>query len=119
MSRSFIVTAIGALLIASVVTALAADKPANATRGKQLYMSTGCFQCHGTSGEGGGFAGPKVAPTPIPREAFVLQLRKPRARMPVYTDVVMPDKDVDDIYAYLQAIPKGKTAADIPMLKGL
>ena len=39
--------------------------------------------------------------------------------MPVYTAVTMPDKDVADIYAYLQSVPKGKTAAEIPILKGL
>jgi hypothetical protein len=39
--------------------------------------------------------------------------------MPVYTAVVMPDADVADIYAYLQGIPKGKTAAEIPILKAL
>jgi hypothetical protein len=31
----------------------------------------------------------------------------------------MPDADVADICAYLQTVPKGKTAADIPMLKAL
>ena len=31
----------------------------------------------------------------------------------------MPDTDVADIYAYLQSVPKGKTAAEIPMLKAL
>ena len=39
--------------------------------------------------------------------------------MPVYTAVVMPDADVADIYAYLLSIPKAKTAAEIPMLKGI
>ena len=106
-------------LLSAAALALAADKPANVSRGKQLYMSTGCYQCHGTTGEGGGNAGPRVAPSPMPYEGFLMQLRKPRARMPFYTDVVMPDKDVADIYAYLLSIPKGKTADEIPMLKGL
>jgi len=111
--------ALGVTLIIGVASALAADKPANTTRGKQLYMATGCFQCHGTTGQGGGNAGPRLAPTPMPYEGFMLQLRHPRARMPVYTVVVMPDQDVSDIYAYLQSVPKGKTPADIPMLKAL
>jgi mono/diheme cytochrome c family protein len=101
------------------VRAVAADKPANIARGKQLYIATGCYQCHGTRGEGGGNAGPRVAPGPMPYEGLLIQLRKPRARMPVYTAVVMPDADVADIYAYLQSIPKGKTASEIPMLKAL
>lgn len=106
-------------LVAGIASAPAADKPGNVTRGKQLYMATGCYQCHGTSGEGGGNAGPRVAPSPMPYEGFLLQIRKPRARMPFYTDVVMPEKDVVDIYAYLLSIPKGKTVDEIPMLKSL
>jgi mono/diheme cytochrome c family protein len=119
MHRSLIATAVlGATLIVGLTGALAADKPGNAARGRQLYLATGCYQCHGTRGAGGGNAGPRLAPTPIPFEALMLQLRHPRARMPVYTDVVMPDTDVADIYAYLQSVPKGKTAAEIPMLNG-
>jgi mono/diheme cytochrome c family protein len=116
--------AVGAVLAAGLAcvtaTALAADKPAaNIARGKQLYIATGCYQCHGTRGEGGGNAGPRLAPGPMPYEGLLIQLRKPRARMPLYTAVVMPDADVADIYAYLQSIPKGKTASEIPMLKAL
>jgi hypothetical protein len=39
--------------------------------------------------------------------------------MPIYTAVVMPDADVADIYAYLLTVPKGRSAAEIPMLKGI
>jgi mono/diheme cytochrome c family protein len=117
MRRSFIAAAVlSVALIAGLTGALAADKRGNVTRGKQLYLATGCYQCHGTRGEGGGNAGPRLAPGPMPFEGLVLQLRHPRARMPVYTDVVMPDADVADIYAYLQSVPKGKTAAEIPLL---
>jgi mono/diheme cytochrome c family protein len=111
--------ALAAVLLTATlsVTVLAADKAGSAARGKQLYMDTGCYQCHGTRGAGGGNAGPRLAPTPIPFEGFKLVLRQPRARMPVYTEVVMPDQDVADIYAYLMTVPKGKTAADIPLLE--
>jgi mono/diheme cytochrome c family protein len=109
--------AAGVMCVTFGASALAADKPGNVTRGKQLYMATGCYQCHGTRGAGGGNAGPRLAPTPIPFEGFKLVLRQPRARMPVYTNVVMPDQDVADIYAYLMSIPKGKTAAEVPLLE--
>ena len=110
---------VSAALLSVIGISAAADKPTSGTRGKQLYMATGCYQCHGTRGEGGGNAGPRLAPGPLPLEGFTLQLRHPRARMPVYTAVVMPDSDVADIYAYLLTIPKGKTAAEIPLLKSL
>ena len=57
MNRSVIAFAVlGATIVAGLSGALAADKPANVARGKQLYMATGCYQCHGTRGEGGGNA---------------------------------------------------------------
>jgi mono/diheme cytochrome c family protein len=119
MRGSLISTAVfGAMLIAVFTGALAADQRGNVARGKQLYMATGCYQCHGTRGEGGGNAGPRLAPGPMPYEGLLLQLRQPRARMPVYTDVVMPDRDVADIYAYLLSVPKGRTAAEIAILSG-
>jgi mono/diheme cytochrome c family protein len=107
------------ILVCAMATggAFAADKPDDVARGKQLYMTTGCDQCHGTHGQGG--AGPRLAPGPIPYEGVVMQLRKPRIRMPLYSAVVMPDSDVAAIYAYLQTVPKGKTASEIPMLKAL
>ena len=112
------VTALGTTLILGVTIAMGGAKSGNAARGKQLYMATGCYQCHGTTGEGGGNAGPRLAPQPIPLEALRVQLRHPRARMPVYTAVVMPDADVADIYAYLQSVPRGRTADEIALLKG-
>lgn len=112
-----VLVTLSVVLGAGISVGLAADPSGNATRGKQLYYDTGCYQCHGTRGAGG--AGPRLAPQPIPIEAFKLQLRHPRIRMPVYTTVVMPDADVADIYAYLLTIPKGRSAAEIPMLKGI
>jgi mono/diheme cytochrome c family protein len=113
------IAAVGAALATAFAATSAPDKSGDVTRGKQLYMATGCYQCHGTRGEGGGNAGPRLAPTPLPLEALKLQLRRPRGRMPLYTANVMPDKDVADIYAYLLSVPQGKAAAEIPMLKAL
>ena len=84
--------------------------------GKAIWVSYGCYQCHGYQGQGGASSGPKIAPDPIPKVAFVFQLRKPRDRMPVYTSVTVSDKDVDDLYAYVSSIPKNKNVSDIPLL---
>ena len=106
------------ILVSVMATgAFAADKPNDVARGKQLYFATGCDQCHGTQGKGG--AGPRLAPGPIPYEGVVLQRRKPRVRMPLYSAVVMPDSDVAAIFAFLQSVTKAKTASEIPLLKAL
>jgi mono/diheme cytochrome c family protein len=110
------------ILIASLALAAATSsqaQPAAATNpahGKALYLADGCYQCHGVQGQGGGVYGPKLAPQPVGIAGFTRQLRNPRDAMPVYTARVLPDSDLADIYAYLQAIPKAKAVADIPLL---
>jgi mono/diheme cytochrome c family protein len=89
---------------------------ADAARGKQLFMSVGCYQCHGTQGAGGGIFGPRLAPDPLPSAAIIALVRHPRARMPAYTPAVLSDAQIADIAAYLRSIPKGRAAVDIPML---
>jgi len=36
--------------------------------------------------------------------------------MPVYSPAVLQDSEIKDIVAYLQSIPAGKPAKDIPLL---
>jgi mono/diheme cytochrome c family protein len=90
----------------------------DAMHGKQLYMQEACYTCHGTSGAGGGPAGPALAHQGLPPEAILQQLRQPQARMPAYTDKILPDKDVADIVAYIQSLSQGPkpSAKDIPLL---
>lgn len=109
-----------ALVTVSVATAQApAAAPApsgDAAHGKTAFMSYGCYECHGTIGMGNYGAGPKLAPHPLPWTAVVNQVRKPRADMPSYSATILPDKDLADIYAYLQTIPAGKPGSQIPLL---
>jgi mono/diheme cytochrome c family protein len=91
--------------------------PGDAAHGHHLFLTVGCYQCHGTSGEGGGVFGPKLAPDPLPFIAVDRQLRNPAMRMPVYTAKVLSDQDVADIYAYLKSIPPSKQPDEIPLLK--
>jgi ubiquinol-cytochrome c reductase cytochrome c subunit len=93
-----------------------AKLPPAAEHGRHLFAADGCYQCHGYQGQGTGSAGPKLAPNPLPIDAFTHQLRNPRDRMPVYTEKVVSQGDLNDLYAYLQTIPKAKTVAEIPLL---
>jgi mono/diheme cytochrome c family protein len=91
----------------------AAGDPAN---GKKLFLTAQCYQCHGTFGQGGGRAGPKLAPNPLPAALIIRQLRHPSASMPIYTTKLLSDAQAGDIIAFLQSIKPGKLAKDIPLL---
>lgn len=101
------------------MTAGAQEAPqGSAERGQKIFMQQLCFNCHGTVGQGGGVAGPKIAPQPFPWAAFAEQVRKPRQSMPPYTQKNLPDQDLADIYAYMGSIKPGAAAKDIPLLSG-
>ena len=72
-----------ALALAAPLSALAQTPADDIERGRALYMSNGCFSCHGTVGQGGERSGaPKLAPDPYPYEAFRALVRTPREAMP-------------------------------------
>src|ERR1700742_3332706 len=88
----------------------------DAANGKRLFMTVGCFECHGTTGAGGGPAGPRLTPNPLPFVAVKDKLRTASRRLPVFSEAVLKDSDIADIYAYLQSIPSGPNARDIAIL---
>jgi mono/diheme cytochrome c family protein len=106
--------AIGWVALALVVGHGAA-LAASAENGKRAYMKAGCWQCHGTLGQGG-VTGPKLAPEPMPQESFVAFVRTTNRQMPPYREPVLPNDDLADIYAYLQSIPKPADYKSIPLL---
>lgn len=114
------VAAGGALLAAAVashpVSAQGTAPSGDAARGKVAFTAKGCYECHGTLGQGNRFSGPKIAPHPVDYAAFIKQLRTPRSQMPSYSAAILPDATVADIYAYLSSIAVGKTAKEIPIL---
>ena len=94
-----------------------APQGAGAEHGHALFVTIGCYQCHGTVGQGSRSAGPRLAPQPVPFEAFLQELRHPANEMPPYVATVLSDADAHDIYAYLQSIPAPAHAiGDIPAL---
>lgn len=86
----------------------------NADSGKKLFNSVGCYQCHGYSGQGG--AGARLAPNPMPFAALTKYIRAPKGQMPPYTEKVLTDAQVADIYAFLKTVPKAPDPNSIPML---
>ncbi|HEY6259390.1 MAG TPA: cytochrome c [Xanthobacteraceae bacterium] len=115
------------LLLAAALAAFGAVDPSaraqdaprsDAANGQRIYLADGCFTCHGRSGQGGNYYGvtPILAKTQLPFEGFKMQVRNPVRVMPPYTEAVLSDKEAADIYAFLQTLPTGRAAKDIPAL---
>jgi mono/diheme cytochrome c family protein len=107
-----------ALLLALGVGALAQDKPppGDATKGKQIYLADGCYQCHGYVGQGSRSTGPRLARPELTFDKFENHIRKPSNEMPPYEEPVLSDRDAADIYAFLRSLPPPPSASSIPLL---
>src|SRR5262245_53141514 len=121
MARLFLTAALLAALSAGgfVAAARAQDAPpGDAGNGKRIYPATGCFTCHGRAGQGGAYNGPApaLARTAVPFEGFKMQVRNPSNDMPAYSEPVMSDKDLADIYAFMQTLPGRRDAKGIAIL---
>ncbi len=93
-----------------------ANVPAgNAANGRKLFVSFGCYQCHGYEAQGSNATGPRLGPRPIAFAAFSRYVRQPTNQMPPYTTKVVSDADLANIYAFVQSRPA--PAANIPLLK--
>jgi mono/diheme cytochrome c family protein len=111
-----------AVALASAAAATAAwaqDAPqGDAANGKRLFLADGCFTCHGRSGQGGAYNGPApiLAKTALPFDGFRGQVRNPVNDMPAFSDALLSDKDIADIYTFVRSLPGPRSAKDIPIL---
>jgi mono/diheme cytochrome c family protein len=87
----------------------------NAENGKKIFVRDGCYQCHGYAGQGS-IAGARLGPPVLSAEGMIRYIRKPAGAMPAFSDKVLSDKEVNDIYAYLKTMPAPKPVKDIPLL---
>ena len=108
-----------ACAIALTVLAPGAAFAASAEHGKAMFILHGCWQCHGSQGQGSiaTSGGKRLAPNPLPWEAFSGFVRSTNRAMPPYSEKILSDGDLADIYAYLQSIPKPPDVNGITLLK--
>jgi ubiquinol-cytochrome c reductase cytochrome c subunit len=108
-----------AALIFAFSLAPTAAFAASAEKGKAAFIQHGCWQCHGTMGQGSvaTSGGKRLAPNPLPWEAFAGFVRSTNRAMPPFSEKILADDDLADIYAYLQSIPKPPDVNSIPLLK--
>jgi mono/diheme cytochrome c family protein len=88
---------------------------ASPEKGKEAFLKNGCWQCHGTEGQGGS-AGLRLAPGPKPLAYISAFIRNTNGPMPPYTEKILPDSDVADIHAYLQSLPPAPDPKTLPAL---
>jgi len=92
--------------------------PGDVANGRSVYLKVNCFQCHGRAGQGGAmnYPAPPLAKTAMPFEGFKMVVRESMRDMPAYNEAVLADKDLVDIYAFLQSLPDQRPAKDIAIL---
>jgi mono/diheme cytochrome c family protein len=96
--------------------AFAQTKPGDAENGKRLFMKNGCYQCHGTVGQGGR-AGPRLAQIRLPVSGFIAFVRNPPdGGMPQYRAKVMSDQELVDVYAHIKTFPEPPAVKSIAIL---
>jgi len=111
------------VILIAVVAASAtmfAQQPAstgNIENGKKVFLRDGCWECHGTVGQGGR-DGARLADTALSAAQLTRYVRKPTGAMPAYIDKVLSDQELTDIWAYMKSLPV-KQAKDIPLLTEL
>jgi ubiquinol-cytochrome c reductase cytochrome c subunit len=115
-------SALAAFLLQGAASRAQAPAPAtgDAKAGATVFMTVGCYTCHGTVGQGG--VGPRLAPNPLPMAAFANFVRNGTpgwsllGGMPAFSTAVLSEKDLVNLRAYLASVPAPRPPKDIPLL---
>src|SRR5437867_11833395 len=102
-----------AFLLASAAAAQTPLSTGNAKVGQELYAKYSCYACHGYDGHGG--AGARLVPMQMTVERFTAYVHNPR-QMPPYTEKILSDAQLADLFAYIKSLPVSPAAKDIQLL---
>ncbi len=105
---------VAALVLGGRMRGAAAQEDDQSPPGGAEFIEKGCYQCHGYDGHGGG--GPRLAPDPLPFEAFSRVVRRPPNVMPAYSPKVLTDEKRALIYEFLESIPDPPEVSSVPAL---
>jgi ubiquinol-cytochrome c reductase cytochrome c subunit len=96
---------VGSLIAEALLAQARSPADSASARGRKLYVSYGCYQCHGYEAQGSSATGPRLGPGPIAVAAFSAYVRRPTGQMPPYTSKVLTDAEMSDIYGFVQTRP--------------
>ena len=125
MLVTIIARTIGAALVCcSAAVGVSAQAPAsappvagNADNGKRLFVKMTCHYCHGSEGQGSlAGIGPRIALVPRSFDSFARYVRRPTGRMTGYSEKILSDAELTDIYAFLRSLPAARPVTEIPVL---
>ena len=111
--KKLVTVALSAALVTFAGAALAAG---NADKGKAIFTQKGCWQCHGYEGQGGS-AGLRIANTQLNEEQLIAFVHTTNGPMPPFSEKLVSNAELSDVYAYLQSRPKPADPDTIPLLK--
>jgi len=103
------------MLALLVPATLAAPASGQESGDREMFVTYGCYQCHGFEGQGG--AALRIAPSPYPFEAFAALVRRPANEMPAYPPGALPDEQLRAIYRYVRSIPEPPPLDSLPLLR--
>jgi mono/diheme cytochrome c family protein len=84
---------------------------ASVSSGKTVFVSAGCVACHGAQAQGTAMA-PAIAPPPLDLPAMIAYVRQPTGKMPPISEATASDKQLADVFAYLQSLAPKTSPAD-------
>lgn len=117
-NRSWFASALVVSAVLQFAPAAFADQTPtpNVDKGKRLFMTNACYFCHGTAGQGLATNGARIGPPSRAAANFIAYVRRPSGAMPAFTEKILSDADLTEIYAFLKSMPTAKAAKDIPLL---
>jgi mono/diheme cytochrome c family protein len=89
----------------------------NADNGALLFTRDGCYGCHGREGQGARHtSAPRIGPPAIPFPELAKSVRHPTGSMPPYTDKLISESELADVYAFLKSRPTPPPADSTALL---
>jgi len=80
-----------------------------------MYIKKGCHNCHGNVGQGSS-SGKRLAEPVLEERQFYAIVRRPYGIMPAYAPEVLSDRELKEIYQYLQSL-QSPELKDIELLQ--